>query len=396
MTQKNKKIKYFIVVIVILVGAALGYFAFTQIGKDEFLVNKSVMSTLPSCDESKLLSVAPIASADLTGIGPMGNINAPGGHVFLSDHTGLSIKKKDPGAPIFGPGDTLITSVIAPADVHIFGIRKTDYIGNGQATYSDYGIAFSNCKGRTFYFNHIGALSQKLDSTVSVLKSHCNTQNGGGSSMKACDYQLDYPAKSGEVIASVGGRPNTFGIDFGSFDTNKPALAFIHTKHMPTRNLYAQCPFDYFVDSIKVQLYTKFANQTEPRCGQVVQDKLGTIMGNWYVKGKKESDWNAQLAVLHDTTDKLYNVISIGGTVGTAREVGFVPSLSSEINHEPSAVTPDGKIYCYSASANYNGQGDKSGSVILQLLDAQTMKVEVVASSCSDKPSFQHATTYIR
>jgi hypothetical protein len=362
---------------------------------------KNIFSKEAACTADSQLTTSPIELAQLPAVFPLGNINAPVGHIFPSDHAGFSLQRiENPNTP--GAFKTVATDIHAPGIVQIFNVRKTSYSQPGQSSMSDYSLNFKLCRGLEFYFGHVHTISTSLNQLISTTKGDCQERAQGDKSYQECEYPIDYKTTAGEIIGNAGGSDTTVaGIDFGAVDRNKPALDFIRKKGVPESTLYAHCPLDYFAGSLKDQLKAKIDRQTEPKCGEVMQDKPGTLQGDWYLKNKGSyGNWSSQLAMLHNVVDPTEGVVSVGGTIGPAGNFNFTPAHQGLVNREPSEVTSGGQVYCYYSITTPNSPmaspGQTRGQVLLQLVDGKTLKAEHQDGNCSGSWSFRSPTTYTR
>ena len=145
----------------------------------------------------------------------------------------------------------------------------------------------------------------------------------------------------------------------------------------------------YFTASITPQIDAKLGlydgtvqRTTAPIDGTISVDVAGTVRGYWFNPSQPWPPENYHAALAPDeVTPNTDQVISLGLTqtnVGSVRG-DFAPVLTGLINRAFESVTADGNIYCYQPLIeNTAGQ---SGMIILQLLDANTLKIEIQAKT---------------
>lgn len=357
----------------------------------DYLGNPMVTDRLQPCIGNVLFNDPPANLENIASIMPLGNINPSAGHVTPSDHTGVVLQRVN----VPNSMETIKTDIQAPGNVHIFGVRKYFVKETGR---EEYAIAFSPCKEFTAYYGHVNFISTKLKQALEQTKFvQCDPN-----SQATCEYHLDYQAISGEVIGTAGGPgANTAGIDFGSFDLRTPELGFlnkdIQNYYITQKNktLHTTCPYDYYPQPLKDKLYGKIPRVVEPRCGEFMQDKAGTIQGNWQLKDyiqQGSNDWDKYFSVIHDLFDSTIGIVAIGGRISTPGEFDFHPRHTGTINREPSEVTADGKIYCYQNEIS-NRNGILSGHVILKLTDSEMLQVEYQAGICGLDNNFTSSPT---
>ncbi len=363
-------------------------------------------ASLPSCPSSNgLFDHLPTDSNAYTSVEPLGHMN--GQHVLpdQADHVYINLVK-DSSGKFFQ-----LTNVYAPGNITLIQVaKKSDYIGNSNVI--DYLLEFSPCKSVIFTYDHIQNLNSKIISALAGQTPIC--QKGGVHT--DCTYQdLSIKLSSGEKIGTAGG-PTTFtdAFDFGAADVRTKPLAFIDTS--PTYEtgvtassyLHAVCPLDYFKDSLKSALYSKLTIKNVgangiPQCGTTMQDKAGTLQGNWYHQGSSQNyqglNIQGSLAFAHSNLDPTVGVLSSGSDLLPSTDLGaqilFTPTNSGYINREPSQIIPDGHVYCFDGPIAQGGTGEE-GHVDLQLIDTSTLKIAYGSGACLTTPTLTNPLTYSR
>ena len=351
------------------------------------------MSGLPDCSGYTFLSVAPTSLSGYSLIQPMGNVSSyhgNAGDVLPSNHLYFYLDTNAQGA-------TLPTTVMAPADIKILKINAKDYGPNGK----DNQIYFASCREVVLMYDHIDTLNSSITSAINDA-SHktCNSDYMiGNTAYQQCSYSLDnVTLKAGDELGIAGGPGvTTMAFDFGVYDYRVPPAAFIDPGKMS--NLYAVCPLDYYpAGTVKTDLFNKIENTQKnseglPDCGTYMQDKIGTIQGNWYLPNTSSQGPipdDHLLAIIHKNINPSLGIIDWGGTIAPSDRLEFTIQSSGLVDREPSQVTADGQVYCYQ-NPSYN-----SKSIVLQLVDSNTLKIEYQSNLCAATSSFNDPSTYVR
>ena len=164
----------------------------------------------------------------------------------------------------------------------------------------------------------------------------------------------------------------------------------------------AVCGLDYFSSDVKAQLYSLVKRTTEPRCGQVGQDKADAAQGGWFAtKDTRQamSDWSTQLSLIHNNIDPGFGVLAVAGKVSSPMMFVFKTTSSGHINREPSEVKADGSVYCYQNEPqpqNSYVQGNGSGKILIELDNNKLLKVEYLSGKCSNSETLASSTSYYR
>lgn len=371
--------------------------------------NAPFIQNISTCQGQQLLTANLTDLRNIDYIIPLGNIS-PGAHTTPSDHIYFTMKQD-------GNSHPLQANVYSPGDIHIFEI-DSQHLTEGGFTQDDFSIYFTPCRGVTFFLYHVLSLSPRLTSVIQNTKPQqcADIVIGTTGYGKSCHYSLDYHIQAKELLGSVGGalaRGSAF--DFGSFDTRTRPLNYVNPQRPLNGSsdqwLHITCPLDYFSPDIKTAMYSFLGNKTrrtiEPRCGTVMQDSKGTAQGNWFTypvgqilhgQGGEEK----QLALIHNNIDPTVGEISVGGTIVMSGGLLFTPTHSGTINREFGEVKSDNSIYCYQFNISLPGLARMpmgsliNGKILIQLLDANTLRVEHQSGSCLGNENFNTPTTYVR
>ncbi len=351
-------------------------------------------------------SVAPINNKDLANITPLGNLQPPD-HALPTDHIYFILNGTFDAKS--GRLQTQPTSVYAPGDIELKEITAAQYFDSGGSLInSDYSLRFSPCKNVDGYFHHMSSLSDDLQKKVDGAKGkECqqyDIASGGASNTKRCRVTLQTKAGAGTALGTAGGK-TAAGLDMGLTDDRLAKLSFANPRRYNGGYAQTVCPIDYYTPAVKTALQKLFGVPDNPRtqmpvCGEIMQDKAGTIQGNWFYNNAKDDPdgWTKELAIVHDNNNPDIGVISVGGVITIAGKVLFTPTNAGQLNREPSQVTADGVIYCYETNAASKvGNRGMSGRIVLQLINTTHLKIEGQTGACNTDPSFASAArTYER
>lgn len=349
----------------------------------------------PSCPDTSLFSASPIEPEDLVQITPLGNQNPPD-HTIPTDHIYMNIKSGKENDP------NLIKPVVSPGEITVTSITRSTAKKSGQIFTDDYSLSFNPCKEVAGWFGHITSLAPKLAEMVESGAS-CDTRHPRPEDEYTyCQKRVNVKLSAGEVIGETGAG-NTRGLDWQLNDKRSKSLEYANPKRYRDESFHFVCPLDYFSADLKSVLYDKLGSEQtkrtiEPRCGEVEQDEAGTLQGNWFADKRIPADdpesWGKTLSLTHDNIDPAIGVVVIGGVIADPGTIGFLPSKSGTVNREFSEVIPGETVYCYRSTSNISRMS--SGKVLLELVDAETLKAEHKSGSCGSGESFSNPTTYYR
>jgi len=302
-------------------------------------------------------SVAPIDPALVQYIDPLGQMR-PWAHTLPTDHIYFYHQLGLPAAsrPIVVPASGTVTYVLTPdssGEVKV-GIRV-----NGTFLY---------------YFDHINLAPGIGVGTLLQAGSALGTSSG-----IAFDFAVvNYGIRVGFV------NPNRYG--GGSSDT-----------------LSTDAPLKYFVEPIRSQFYAKVRRDGPDLDGRISYDLDGTLSGNWFAEdlppslsqGGDMSSGTRQLAFARDSWHPDRLRVSVGG-LGMTGLYGVPPDTA-----DFATVTPASGAVVYRLLNSGEPGGppgvDQLGLLVVQMLDAQRMKVEAVPDRISRTAAFSaNAQIYVR
>jgi len=338
---------------------------------------------MPSCSSGALFSVSPIAIDKITYIVPLGGPNPlPGEHVYFIITRGA----RNSTAP------TQIVNLFAPGDLTAFRIGRQVQTTNGKIGNTDYFVYFTPCREVTVLFAHVSSLTGPLGG---IPFDQCAQPYaiGDGSLYEHCTAEINIPLRAGELIGTAGGGAAA-GIDF-DIDDWRLSVPYVAN---PDRqyDLTAACPLDYYQGDAAASLRALLGHGSPGThlaqgCGQIFQDKAGTLQGNWFNGPPAQTNGNItkMAALVHENFDPTLGAISIGGTIGVHGVWDFTPAHSGTINREFSEVTPGDSIYCYQAAG-------MPGRLLIQLVTDTTLSIEHQSGGCTGNVAFASAVAYQR
>jgi|GEM_PF-1586718 len=335
--------------------------------------------------------------AEVTALGsiiPLGNVSVPD-HTIPTDHMYFILKRSSAGVE----GKTIPSTVVSPGKIVVTGFSRTSESKSGKQITDDFAITFSACKGIEFYLGHVKTITNtKLNALTSTEGKCTTTTPATNTEVKTCIYATDLVLEANEMIGGIG-SDTLGGFDFGAFSF-KDKLAFANQGIHPPKTAYGLCPLDYFSATAKQQAYsiigtTEKTRTVQPLCGLIMQDKVGTIQGNWYLgdtsKQETYSNWDNHLSIVHDNVDPTIGVFAIAGQVTTPKVVKFRPLASGTKNREPSTVNADGIAYCYESELALDANRYTTGSVLVQLVNEKQIKLEWRGTDCTSTNTFTSA-----
>lgn len=409
---------WWVILLVLIVAGASAFLIFSN-----RLAVESLLTSYPICpgNLSGLLTYPLMETKYISALIPFGNLNPPGhtspvGHNYFlspSEYVGKDI-------PLYHPADSWIT--------HIGSETKLNET-TGKYEPSGYTIDYTLCSGVKIAIAGYIKLSPEVLSALNQSRPKgCKegiVKPGHGTS-GGCDYELNYKVRAGQIAGwAIGDLHQT--IEVWAFNYNSKPREDVDWGYYNYGNYpYAFCLFDLYSGELKEGYYQKFGvtseetggkefnssmysknisfipRTTEPKCGEINQDIVGTIQGMWWGEDKKTgNDWSIEfdgkgLAFVHDNINPTMGAISIGGNImQNAEVVYFTPAHSGTTNREPSEVKADGKIYCYQDNAR-DWNGHIIDKIIVQLIDDHHLKIENQDGDCTGSESFVNPFTYQR
>ncbi|HSX41921.1 MAG TPA: hypothetical protein VLE93_01060 [Candidatus Saccharimonadales bacterium] len=333
------------------------------------------------------LNYAPMKPADISIIDPYGL--TVGGHVTPVDHEYYWAKNN-----VKDSSDVLALADGTLADIEYRPHSANDAARNGVA--GDYRVTISYTCTFMSYFDLATSLAPDIEAQLPKGWE----QNGHGSNGNT---DINIPVKAGQAIAKMGGQ----SLDFAVWDMtkNNPKLLVPAAYAGEAWKIHTVAPLDYFSAAVKTSILPFYARQAEPRDGYYAYDVAGKLIGSWFLKGSggyndptkppSGSYWAGHLAITPDWIDPTVWGFSVGAyNGGDAKQFIIKPLVT-----DPATIGVDtgmvkyellqGGQYQYANGQQWNQMSTPTGPVtmptngvsqataLLQLTDANTLKVEV-------------------
>ncbi len=280
--------------------------------------------------------------------------------------------------------------LIAPGDITITEIREVRYlVSPTRAGFIDYAIFFSVCDEVSGHFGHVSNLNKELKPDASAYQ--CSKYSSVDETVESCTVRTSIKVLEGTQIATSDNNSSSPAIDIGMYDTRLPN-DFLNLTRFPGPTAGTLCPWDFFTDVPKAQLYSKIGlsastlSTENPKCGTMAVDKTGTAAGRWTPQanpGNANDPADGRFLVLTPDTYKPETRIAystrIPEIVSTAQYQGqnyptFPLQNAGRVNIAPSRITTDGQIYCYVVDA-----ATSTESFLVSLVSDAQLKVEKIA-----------------
>lgn len=385
------------VVAIATVILAAAYFIFGRENKTQikFLLDKvrtsRSVSKCPDALNAPLFSRFAIDLTDDVRLVPLGNLNPGGGHVYPTRHFYVQSSINDPGErPLFAPADIVITSLSANQNL----TQKT----------SDFSLEYAVCSAVRGYFIHIDALSDKILSAVGgELSNNCdNIERHGDNEYQSCRANTAIEISSGEQIGAVW-KTEYHSFDIGLTDDRVKTEALANPSRWSDYSIEsAVCLADYYPAELKNEINAYFKDSAgkpvsaSPACNRVAQDISATAQGVWFnseVEIKIHQE-DPHLALVHDNFHPKFAAFSIGrgfekfGFEPQVRQ--FLPQPEGLVNRDFSAITADGKTYCFDNLVDQmQNQMREKSRILLAMPTSATLKMEMQkGKDCREEAAF--------
>ncbi len=323
-----------------------------------------------------LFTTSPLPLANIIGWVPLGAMEPPG-HTFPTDHQYLYFANPN------NPGNTTL-NVVAPSAMRIWMI----YQDTGSS--NEYSLWVQPCAEIIARIGSITGLASDVAAAAGAINQNCQTF---GTSTQ-CQKELTYDVQAGHVIATINSATE-YALDWWLWDSRATPIAFVDPAKFTAgpepgfteANIVPASA--YFTAAMTPQIDAKLASfdgmqarTTAPVDGTIAVDVPNTARGYWFNPGQAYPPETYQAALAPDNiTPSTTQVISLGVSQANLGNGGvrgsFTPTTNGSIDRAFESVMADGNIYCYNpVIENTAGQ---TGLIILQLTDANTLKIEVQA-----------------
>jgi len=302
--------------------------------------NKSADPIPQGPNYPSVFNYSPIEKSNIDFILSLGWIQ-PSGHTIPTDHIYFWYphESSDPPLPVYAPGAGVVNKILLVPVLNIPECKVWVRMNDNFMYYLDHIVPYDSIKE--------------------------------GSTIKA-----------GQVIGTTGlGR----SIDLGVIDYSI-LVDFANPKRYYDEYLHCGKPLTYFVDSLKTVLYSKVDREGDDKDGEVNVDVKGALSGNWFLDDATfytdgPDGWEKELAFAFDIQHPAKVLVSVGGTIGLTGKWG-IPNDAIQ----PKDVTvASGKV---AYPLQYTGGLTQAGLMIVQMLDADHIKVEVFPNSQASNAEF--------
>ena len=266
----------------------------------------------------------------ISHIAPMGEMTST--HVTPVDHIYVYFPQQAKPA-----GTYMVTS---PADGVIIGAEDFR-IQNGYP-YPDYRLVIMHSCNLFSVYIHVGTLIGSASKIATEMQSIGR-------------WSGSIEIKSGEVIADDSANPN---FDYSLFDGSTKLSGFANLDSYANAEPWKPFtvdPFEYMTSDVKSSYAAKLTRTAAPLGGKIDYDKVGGIVGNWFVKGTNgyagqgasanysnatgsskvsRGYWDTHLAIAPHNVDTEQYIFSVGDWDGCPCQMVAAPG---QIN--PSSIT---------------------------------------------------------
>ncbi len=324
------------------------------------------------------LGHSPMDAADFSIVLPYGIM--VGGHVTPIDHQYFS--PRDYNSPV----DSY--PVYAMADSTIVSIQQRTNLLHPA---TEYNIRFAVTCTFLYYYDLVTSLAPDIQQAYDAAnKADSHTP-------------LVIKVKEGQLIGHIGGRT----LDFAVYDTTKPLPGFIVPQHYDeTWKMYVADPLDYYTDSLKQIILSRYVRTVAPISGKIDYDVDGKLSGNWFLEGTSgygngsmgEDYFKGHLAFAPDHIDPTHFIISIGSLYKQVKDDAQMQHMianSTRLPNEAGVETglvkydlvdwrymkPNGSVWDNKSLASglvATTKGtDHFGCVLVQMIASRKIKFEV-------------------
>ncbi|MBI2079588.1 hypothetical protein HYT84_02390 [Candidatus Micrarchaeota archaeon] len=380
-----------------------------EVSQSNNYVQSPIFTFLNGCEEKDKVEFAsiPIDIKDINLVEPQGELTNSG-HVTPGDHIGIQY---DPKTKV---------DVRAMADGYIVRVERQPRWSFVDA--ENYHVYFEYSCKMFGSFVHV----TEIDPEILEANAEFKQLASGKAPKDTKSIYIRLPVKTGQLI----GKAETFGLlGMLTVDTDVVLKGFSVPDHYSEEpwKTHAVPPFDYFTEPLKTQLLEKNPRKKEPLGGKIDFDVNGTLSGTWflegsgYYRGNEEAGycdgylcpyWNGHLSFVRDFVDPDEIRISIGYKTGidyltpygvknngpAPESIGVEDGLVKYNLVELEGKDSEYGIESYGKQMITKHTDNVVGVMLVQMLDNQTIKVEIFPDKDSSKAnSFTgSAKTYAR
>lgn len=198
--------------------------------------------------------------------------------------------------------------------------------------------------------------------------------------------------EAGQRIAAHSGL--TCCLDFGVLNTEFVA-GYINRRRYSVETLNADAPLKFFAEPLRSQLYAKVNRVSGGFDGRHDYDRPGRLAGNWFLEGTPEDGsllpehWSKQLAFAYSNTHPSRILISIAGTLSIVNLCAVQDGAP-----DPAEVSVTSGAVAYRLFQKQppvsegDGRGQALGSLLVQLIDDNRIRVETFPGLTTGTPQF--------
>jgi len=289
---------------------------------------------------SVVFNRSPVNEEDYTYFFPLGHLGAPE-HPIPTDHTYF----------VRNSTQTDNFSVYVPADGYIINIHKS------VSSYVEYSILIMHTNT---FMSWIGSIKY-LNS--SLIKEYEKSEEVNS---------LRIRVKTGDILGETD-----VNVDWGVYD-KQVTLDFINPDILGSYTVHAVCPAEYCNQTLKNILYSRVYRVTPPLSGKIDYDMPGRLVGVWFLKGLTDTmnDPDAtekELSFVYD----MYNGSKISIAFGGILNIPAINYFVINNTPDPETITVEsGKIVYYLQGTSEFGNQDINATMVVQMIDNRTIKVE--------------------
>jgi hypothetical protein len=187
-------------------------------------------------------------------------------------------------------------------------------------------------------------------------------------------------------------------LDLGAYDMSVSHTGFIDTTRYPPQTVHYVSPWKYFTPVLQAQI-TPHIYRTPAAFtldGQIDFGIAGKLVGDWFLQGMPTDSspdpygWTRTIAFVYDYFDPSQVRISIGGPAPAG--VWAIDSTAPR----PETVTVASGIVAYKLYSPFDPGFPPYGLMLVEMLDASTIKAEVFVGSVTATQFDANAVVFIR
>ncbi|MBN8222290.1 MAG: hypothetical protein J0L53_15315 [Spirochaetes bacterium] len=324
---------------------------------------------LPACPvlnaTSQIYGVFPVMPANLTGVTPVGEVDATG-HTFPNWHMFATVNPT--------PTPVGYDPVYSPVTGKVISVMRTR---GSPAEMWDYYIRFANC-----------AEVEIMVAIVNNVDPAWEAAFGFSAAPSGNILERSDPAalwiNEGTYLGLVNLNKRKIALE--AYDKRKPTAAFYDLGRYRAIHAYLQCPIDYFTTPIQTAVNLHLPGAA---CGRADQDVPGALQGNWFFYGDgnlngdavRSLDQKAHIAFVKNATGT--RLISMANTTLRAGVI-MPPSPIYTVNAAEPAfhlVTPASGLVCYTLAGA--GGADTNRSLLVKMDNNTILRTKISTTACA-------------